>query len=174
MLSLTTEYLQAFGTGLVKNIIDAYFPDHPALLCPAPVGQLHRYLTFSRALHPGSVTFHLSPFKLFRDQNMPFFSTLLKVVLCSQWPERWEISQSLCRQRAPVPLCIFYRRSSIVRNPSKRRAAILECSPLIVKCLLIILWFRAQRTHLLERLPHFPGGIEKEISHIKTLTWRVY
>lgn len=53
------EYLQAFGTGLVKNTIDAYFPDHHALLCPAPVGQL----TFSRALHPGNVTFHLSPFK---------------------------------------------------------------------------------------------------------------
>lgn len=119
-------------------------------------------------------TFHL----LSRSET-----ALLNVVLCSRWPKRSAISpinislissHFLCRQRAPLPLCIFYERSSIVRNPSKRRAAILECSPLIVKCLLIILWFRAQRTHLLERLPHFPGGIEKEISHIKTLTWRVY
>lgn len=46
--------------------------------------------------------------------------------------------------------------------------AILECSPLIVKCLLIILWFRAQRTQLLESIPHFPGEIEKKMSHIRT------
>lgn len=45
---------------------------------------------------------------------------------------------------------------------------ILECSPLIVKCLLIILRFRTQRTHLLESLPHFPGGDRKVDVHIRT------
>lgn len=62
----------------------------------------------------------------------------------------------------------------------KRCGTISERSPLIVKCLLIILWFRARRTHLLESLLHFPGEIEKKMSHIRTfffffsLHWRLY
>lgn len=59
-------------------------------------------------------------------------------------------------------LCAYsINAAALWRVLAKRHAAILKCSPLIIKCLLIILWFRAQGTHLLERLPHFPGEIEK-------------
>lgn len=43
-------------------------------------------------------------------------------------------------------------------------------STLIVMCHLIILWFRSQRTHLRESLPHLPAQIDRIIFRIRTFS----
>lgn len=68
-----------------------------------------------------------------------------------------------------ISLCVnSINATALCRVRDKWCKAILELSRLIVKCLLIILWCRAQRTHLFGSIPHFPGEIEGKMSHIKT------
>lgn len=150
----------ALWDGIVEeyNLCSCSCPPPPS--CPCQIALL---ACFVQTLNPENVTFHnskLTCFKLPRDPSVSLLAGPTNVALCYRWWKKWEISKRPFRRWATLPLCVFYQCSSIVESSSKRRAAILKCSSLIIECLLIILWFRAQRTHLLERLSHFPGEIE--------------
>lgn len=60
----------------------------------------------------------------------------------------------------------FYQCSGIVPHSNQMARRGIRMQPLIAKCLLIILWFRAHRTHLLESLSHFSERDRKYITHI--------